>query len=119
MNTTVGYLGISGWSRGRKKPSSVFLVEIKWWKDAIGPGDVAQHLVRGHARGIFISASGYTSAAVLSCKESLTRAVFILSTLGELTFLLEREGDLREFLREKINAAILDKDPFHQPLRSN
>src|SRR5271165_5639328 len=35
---------------------NLYLVEIKWWKDALGPGDVAQHLVRvfnrGHARGV-------------------------------------------------------------------
>jgi hypothetical protein len=40
----------------------LYLVEVKWWHDPLGPGDVAQHLVRvfnrGHARGIFIAASG-------------------------------------------------------------
>lgn len=99
----------------------LYLVEVKWWKDALGPGDVAQHLVRvfnrGHARGVFISASGYTPAAILSCKESLTRAVFVLCALEEFVMLLEEERDLREFLKRKIDAAILDKNPYHQPLR--
>jgi restriction system protein len=42
-------------------------------------GEISQHLLRvlnrGHARGIFISASDYTSAAIASCKESLTRSL--------------------------------------------
>ena len=96
----------------------LYLVEIKWWHEALGPGDVAQHLVRvfnrGQARGIFISASGYTPAAILSCKESLTRAVFVLSTVEEFYFLLDQGGDLRSFLKEKVAAAVLDKDPFHR-----
>jgi restriction system protein len=100
---------------------TLYLVEMKWWKDALGPGDVAQHLVRvfnrGHARGVFISASGYTSAAILSCKESLTRAVFVLCALEEIVLLLEEERDLRAFLKQKINAAILDKNPYHEPSR--
>jgi restriction system protein len=101
----------------------LYLVEIKWWKEPLGPGDVAQHLVRvfsrGHARGVFISASGYTTAAIHSCKELLTRAVFVLCALEEVVMLLDNDGDLREFLKQKINAAILDKNPYHQPLRKD
>jgi hypothetical protein len=98
----------------------LYLVEAKWWHDPLGPGDVAQHLVRvfnrGHARGIFISASGYTSAATLSCKESLTRAVFVLCGLEELVLLQEQQADLHDFLKRKIVAAIVDKNPYHRPL---
>jgi restriction system protein len=98
----------------------LYLVEVKWWGPALGPGDVAQHLVRvfnrGHARGIFVSASGYTPAAVLSCKESLSRAVFVLCTLEEFVMLMEQERDLREFLKAKVDAAIMDKNPYHRPL---
>lgn len=101
----------------------LYLVEIKWWKDALGPGDVAQHLVRvfnrGHARGVFISASGYTPAAIISCKESLTRAVFVLCALEELVMLLEDERDLKDFLKQKIHAAIVDKNPYYRPLRKS
>lgn len=98
---------------------SLYLVEMKWWNDSLGPGEVAQHLVRvfnrGQSRGIFISASSYTSAAVLSCKESLTRAVFVLCDLEEIVHLLEQEKDLHDFLKRKITVAILDKDPYHRP----
>jgi restriction system protein len=41
---------------------NVYLVEMKWWGEALGPSDVAQHLVRvyhrGHARGMFIPMLG-------------------------------------------------------------
>jgi restriction system protein len=98
----------------------LYLVEMKWWNAALGPGDVSQHLVRvfnrGHARGIFISASGYTPAAILTCKESLTKAVFVLCGLDEFTILLEEEKDLCDFLKKKIAAAIVDKNPYHNPL---
>ncbi|PYT51183.1 MAG: restriction endonuclease [Acidobacteria bacterium] len=99
----------------------VYLVEMKWWEIALGPGEVSQHLVRvfnrGQARGIFISASGYTPAAVQTCKESLARAVFLLCELKEFVFLLEQEKDLRDFLKKKIEAAIVDKNPLYDSLK--
>lgn len=101
----------------------LYLVEIKWWNTPLGPGEVAQHMVRvfnrGHARGIFISASDYTPAAVLSCKEALSRTVFLLCALEEFVLLLEQEGDLREFLKQKVTAAIVDKNPYHKPLKQS
>jgi restriction system protein len=97
----------------------LYLVEIKWWDDPLGPGEVSQHLVRvfnrGHARGIFVSASGYTQAGILTCKESLARAVFVLCALDEFVFLLEQDGDLRDLLKRKIAAAIVDKNPYYRP----
>jgi restriction system protein len=99
----------------------LYLVEVKWWQTPLGPGDVAQHLVRvftrGHARGVFISASDYTTAAIASCKESLTRAVFVLCALEEFVLLLEQEADLRDFLKQKVVAAIADKNPYYRPLK--
>lgn len=98
----------------------LYLVEMKWWGSPLGPGEVSQHLVRvfnrGHARGIFVSASGYTAAGILTCKESLTRAVFVLCGLEEFVLALEREKDLREIFKKKIVAAIVDKNPYYQPL---
>ena len=99
----------------------LYLVEMKWWHAPLGPGDVAQHLVRvfnrGHARGIFVSASDYTPAAILSCKESLARAVFVLCALEEFVLLLEQEADLRDFLKRKVVAAVADKNPYFRPLK--
>jgi hypothetical protein len=99
--------------------SHVYLAEMKWQNKPLGPGDVSQHLVRvfnrGHTRGIFISASGYTEAAVSICKEALQRAVVVLCKLEEFVRLLEEEKDLRAFLKAKISAAMVDKNPMHDP----
>lgn len=74
----------------------LYLVEMKWWKEALGPGEVAQHLVRvfnrGQSRGIFVSASSYTAAAIISRKESLARAVIVLCDLGEFVHFLEQDS---------------------------
>lgn len=94
----------------------LYLVEIKWWKESIGPGVIAQHLVRvfsrAEARGIFISAPDYTDAAIASCAQALQQKVVVLCTLQELVLLLEKQGDLKEMLRNKVNAAVLEKTPF-------
>jgi restriction system protein len=95
---------------------SLYLVELKWWSDPIGPGDVAQHMVRvhsrGHSRGIFISTSRFTPAAIQTCREALARSPFVLSELQEFVLLLERNGSLTEMLQHKIAAAIVDKEPL-------
>jgi len=94
----------------------LYLVEMKWWDTAIGPGETAQHQVRvfnrGHARGIFISASGYSEAAILSCRESLHRAPFVLCELVEIVRTLDADRPLIEMFRTKIRAAIIDKQPL-------
>jgi hypothetical protein len=98
---------------------AIYLVEMKWWDEALGTDAVSQHLVRvfsrGHARGIFISASGYTGPAIKTCREALQRTVVVLCELKELVMLLEREEDLKDFLSDKINAAVVDKNPMHEP----
>ena len=97
---------------------ALYLVELKWLKDRVGRPDVSEHLVRvfsrSCARGIFISVSGYTEPAVTTCKEALQKAVVVLCTLEEIVKILEQEQDIRECLKAKINAAIIDKNPFHK-----
>jgi len=94
----------------------LYLVEVKWWDQRLGPGDVAQHQVRvfnrGQARGIFISATGYTDAAIQACRESLHRAPFVLCELEEVVRALEAEMALAEMLRRKIHGAVIDKQPL-------
>lgn len=101
----------------------LYLVEIKWWNEPLGISEVSQHLVRvfnrGHARGIFISASGYTQPAISTCKEALQKSVVVLCKLEEIALLLEQEKDMRDFLKAKINAAIIDKNPLYEPLIRN
>ena len=92
------------------------LVEMKWWNEPLGVGEVSQHLVRiyhrGQAHGIIISESGYTEPAITTCKEALSNIVIILCKLEEIVMLLEQEKDLKAFLKAKINAAIIDKNPM-------
>ncbi|HWQ43583.1 MAG TPA: restriction endonuclease [Desulfosporosinus sp.] len=101
---------------------NLFLVEMKWWDTVLGVGEVAQHIVRvysrGHARAIFISSSGFTGPAISECKEALRDKVIVLCKLEELVMLLEQGKDIREFLKEKIQAAIIHKNPMFEPLKS-
>lgn len=97
----------------------IYLVEMKWWDKPLGTGEVAQHLVRvfnrNCARGILISYSGYTDPAIQTCKESLAKMVVVLCTLQELVCLVEKEEDLKKLFHQKLQAAIMDKNPFQQP----
>jgi hypothetical protein len=99
--------------------SHLYLVEMKWWQDKLGPGDIAQHMVRvfnrGQSRGIFISNSGYTAAALKSCVESLKDNVFVLCELEEIVLLLERGEDLALLLTKKVEATIVHKNPLYKP----
>lgn len=94
----------------------IYLVEMKWLDQPAAPLDVTQHLSRlyhrGSARGLFVSASSYSVAAIAACKAALAQKVVVLCTLEELVKLIEREGDFGEFLREKVRAAIIDTNPF-------
>src|SRR5260370_35965904 len=88
----------------------LFLVEMKWWKTPIGRPEASEHLVRLYGRpeahGIFISAAGYTDAAVVGCKEALLQGrLVVLCDLQEITLLIEQDADIRGFLRKKIEAA--------------
>ena len=94
----------------------IYLAEMKWLKDRAGPGDVSQHIVRvlgrNSSRGLFISYSGYTDAAITTCKEALANAVIVLCTLQELVLLTENGSDLKDFLKEKVRGAVVDKEPL-------
>src|SRR5207237_8035341 len=95
---------------------TLYLVEMKWWSKRLGRPEVADHLVRIYGRsvagGIIISTSGYTDPAVTTCREALAQKVCVLSTLSEILLLLEREASLVELLKVKIQAAVVDKNPF-------
>jgi hypothetical protein len=103
-----------------KVDGQLYLVEMKWWNRPLGPGEVSPHLVRlfsrSDIRGIFISASGYTEAALGNCRDALQQRVVVLCTLEEIVRLLERGGDLQQWLRTKINAALVDRNPWLEVL---
>lgn len=96
--------------------NQIYFVEMKWKKDAISNSDVYQHLgrinYRANARGIFISASGYTSSAIVAAKESLVNNTFVMFDLEEFVKILESEIDFPAYLRLKIQTAIIEKNPY-------
>lgn len=98
----------------------IYLVEMKWWKEPLGKAEVSPHLVnvfnRGQAGGILIANPGYTQPAIATCKEALTNKVIVMCELAEIVKLLEQQSDLAIFFKEKINGAIIDKNPFYKPL---
>ncbi len=98
----------------------LYLVELKWWNTPLGTAEVSPHLVRlfgrgGQARGVFISYSDYTPAAIATCRDAMAGgAIVVLCKLQEVVDLLEREGDLVSWLKAKVTTAIADKNPFWQ-----
>lgn len=97
--------------------NTIYLVEMKWKKDSIGSDDIYAHLGRiyhrTNAHGIFISASGYSPSAIIAGKEAqLKNALLILFDIEELVRIIEREEDFKAYLRERIQNAIINKDPY-------
>lgn len=94
----------------------LYFVEVKWWERPLGVPEVSQHMMRvmgrGEARAIIISGSDFTAPAVLECKVALQQKVVVLCTLQEFVSLLERDGDLVKFLKSKVHAAIIERNPY-------
>ena len=83
---------------------------------------MALHLVsiysRSDVRGVFISSSGYTEAALIDCGHALQQKVIVLCHTEELVMLLERDKDMKQLLRAKVRAAQIDRIPFIRCLES-
>ncbi|MFE2971876.1 restriction endonuclease [Streptomyces sp. NPDC059340] len=93
-----------------------YLVEVKWWNKPIDVDPISRHLVRvftrAEARGLFISASGYTRPAVQECANALNHRVIVLGELKELVILLERQGSVTDWVRQKTRSATVDRRPL-------
>ncbi|EKS69118.1 restriction endonuclease [Caballeronia zhejiangensis] len=97
----------------------LYFVEMKWYRNPVGKPEISEHLVRlmsrAEVRGIFISASEYTEPAIHTVREFLQHKVLVLSTLEEIVQLLERQDDLAGFLKQKVQAAQIHKNPYFRP----
>lgn len=97
--------------------NQIFLVEMKWKKDSIGIDDIFSHLGRiyhrANAHGIFISASGYSPSGVTAAKEALIKnALLVMFDLEEFVKVIDGEIDFKNYLRDKIKTAIIEKEPY-------
>ena len=94
----------------------IYLVEMKWLNSPVGIGDLSPHLsrlfLRGDAGGIFISSSGFTSPVISECKSALGQKTIFLCSLQEIVLLMQRQSDLIDFLKKKLHAAVIDKEPY-------
>ena len=99
---------------------ALYFVEMKWHKQPVGKGQIAEHLVRlmsrDQGRGFFISASDFTEPAIFTSREFLQHKLVVLCHLKEFIFVLDHQLDLPDFLKQKIQAAIIYKDPYFRPL---
>jgi hypothetical protein len=97
----------------------LYLVEAKWLATPMGVEHVNPHIsrlfVRGDARGLVLSASGYTSSAVAAARDALSVKTVILCELEELLRLFGTDTPLVQYLRYKIQAAVLNKQPLYKP----
>lgn len=102
--------------------SQIYIVELKWWAENIGIGDVSTHMVRvfgrDGARGLFIANPGFAPAAIKAVRDALRQKTFVLATLHEVVNLLTNGTDLRDVLRDKIRAAVIDGNPLLDTTRS-
>ncbi|WP_295450780.1 restriction endonuclease, partial [uncultured Thiodictyon sp.] len=98
----------------------IYLVEMKWLKEAIGVDSIGQHLVRLYqrdgARALFIAANGYADTTISECREALDKKIIALLNLDELVMMLEAHRSLTDLLDKKIQAAIVDKNPYQRVL---
>ena len=94
----------------------IFLLEMKWLSINVDVVDVSRHLVRlfsrSNASGIFISASGYTKAAIDTCMGALNQKTMVLCKLEEIINIIEKEDDLKQYFKMRIKMAIIDKKPI-------
>lgn len=94
----------------------IYLVEMKWWNQPLGPCEVNSHLsrlmTRAEARGVFISASGFTAAAIESVRSFLAHRLCVLCELEEIVKLLEAGGSFSGVLNKKVQAVIMNKQPL-------
>lgn len=94
----------------------IYLVEMKWHSSNLGTPEVSPHLVRlfgrEGARGLIIANPGYSGPAIKIVREALRSRAVVLATLHEFVAVLTRGDDLAEMLRQKVRAAVIDREPL-------
>lgn len=98
----------------------LYLVEMKWVQQPLGVPEITQHISRvlargAQVRGIVISHSGFSAPTISTCRDAIPQgAIIVLCKLEEIIKLLESDLSLLPWLKEKIQYALLKKEPLHQ-----
>src|SRR5207244_1498117 len=86
---------------------ALYLVEAKWLSGPVGVEDVSRHLVRIQnrysSRGLFVSVTDFSPAALKTCEDALQRTVVMLALFEEINEVLEHYGDLKAWLKKKVS----------------
>lgn len=94
----------------------IYLVEMKWLSGPVGVEDVSRHLVRikgrYSSRGLFVSVTEFSPAALDTCQKALQWTVVSLAVLQEVVEVLEQYGDLKAWLKKKFQAAVIEGRPY-------
>jgi len=69
-------------------------------------------MTRAEARGLFLSASGFTPAAIDSVRSFLAHRVCVLCELEEIVKILDSGADFSDVMAKKVQAAIMNKEPL-------
>jgi restriction system protein len=95
---------------------NLYLVEVKWHAKPLGPDIVGQHMMRlmarSEVRGLYISKSGFTSAAISGIRDTLALRSTICADLQEILLLLDRGTSLSWWIDEKTAAAVGSKNIY-------
>lgn len=78
------------------------------------PDLLAQLMGRSGARGMIIANPGFSDAAIKQARDAMSYMTVVLVTLEEIVGVLTRGDDLVAMLRSKIQAAVIDREPFRR-----
>ncbi len=90
----------------------LYLVEVKWHKQPIDVQDVhvliSRLFLRPEARGIFISASGYTKPAEEIRQQAASQKVLLLCSLFDIVQVLVREESVGRYFKDRADQAVAE-----------
>lgn len=98
--------------------SELIVVELKWWKGPLGPGETAEWLVRvfnRQASGLLISATPLTPGAHDQCAKTLATKRIAVVTLAQFVSAVEAGVRLKELVPKLLSVAQLRMDPTAWP----
>ena len=88
----------------------VYIVEMKWWNESLGVGDVAALMIwvlsGTQSRGIFIVCPDYSGTAIERVRKQRGRSPFVLCELEDVVHVRDTQASVPYWPRPIITAAI-------------